>query len=108
MTRARFRTVLMCFGLFALSATLTLAADAELSPVGRPNEFATGKHTTFAVWEDKGVWYLSTSTQSGGKGAKTRKVIFSGRVTVQGDKISDGNFKGLEKKKTDAASADYL
>ncbi|MBN9122556.1 MAG: hypothetical protein J0I06_25985 [Planctomycetes bacterium] len=102
----RFRVVLACAGLFVLQAAVVVAADHALDPVGRPKPFEKGKHTTFALWEDEGVWHLRTSVKAPGKG-KMQKIVFTGRVAVKGDKLIAGEFQGLEKK-AKAKDADWI
>jgi hypothetical protein len=104
MTTKRFRVALTCAALFVLPAALALAAD--LDPEGRPKQFEKGKHTLFAVWEEDGVWNLRTSTKSPEKG-KMAKTQFTGRVKINGDKLIDGKFQGLEKK-AKATDADWV
>jgi hypothetical protein len=84
---------------------MVVGADAP-NPTGRPKQFEKGKHTTFAVWESDGVWHLRTSTKTPAKG-KAQRVRFSGTVTVNGDKILNGEFQGLEKKPK-AKEADFV
>lgn len=97
MTPARFRVAVTCAALFVFQTAVAVAAD--LDPVGRPKQFEKGKDTTFAVWEDEGIWYLRTSVKTEkGKKAKMAKVVFAGRVTAKGDKLTAGEVQGLEKK----------
>ena len=106
MTLKRFRVALVCTGLFVLSAGLLLGADEMLNPTGRPKQFEKGKHTTYAVWEDGGVWNIRTSVKAGPKG-KDQRVQFTGIVTIKGDKVTNGEFQGLEKKPK-AENADWV
>lgn len=96
MTPHRLRVALICAGLFVLQAAVVVAADA-IDPIGRPKQFEKAKHTTFAVWEDEGTWHLRTSVKAPEKG-KMQKVVFTGRVKVNGDKLTAGDLQGLEKK----------
>ena len=102
MTLKRIRVMAACTGLFVLSATLLLAADEAIDPAGRPKQLEKGKHTAFAVWEDGGVWQIRTSVKPGANG-KMQRVSFTGTVTVKGDKVTNGEFQGLEKKPVAAA-----
>ena len=104
MTRNRFRVALTCAGLFLFQAALVVAAD--LDPVGRPKQFEKGKQNAFAVWEEDGVWNLRTSAKAGEKG-KMKRVEFTGRVKVNGDKLIAGDLQGLEKK-AKGKDADWL
>jgi hypothetical protein len=96
------RPLLLC--LVLVPAQLALAADPP-DPAGRPRQFEVGKHTTFAVWESEGTWYLRSSSKPNAKG-KAQFVEFSGTVRVTGD-ILIGEFQGLEKS-TDPKAADHL
>ena len=104
MTRNRFRVALTCAALFVFQAALVAA---DLDPAGRPKQFEKGKHTTFAVWEDDGVWHLRTAVKDPAKAKKMERVQFTGRVKVNGDKIVSGEYQGLEKKPK-AKDADWL
>src|SRR5687768_7967856 len=104
MSRNRFRVALTCVGLFVFQAALVVAAD--LDPAGRPKQFEKGKQNAFAVWEEDGVWNLRTSAKSGEKG-KMKRVEFTGRVKVNGDKLIAGDLQGLEKK-AKAKDADWI
>lgn len=106
MTRRQVRVALTCAALFALQATIVIGADDALNPVGRPKQFEKGKHTTFAVWEDGGTWHVRSSVKTPAKG-KMQRIQFSGTVKVKGDKITSGDYQGLEKKPK-AKDADWV
>ena len=107
MNRNRFRVAMTCVALFVFQAALVVAAD--LDPIGRPKQFEKGKSTSFAVWEEDGVWQLRTSVKDPAKAKKMERVQFSGRVKVNGDKIVSGEYQGLEKKpKGKEKDADWL
>jgi hypothetical protein len=104
MTPKRVRVALTCAVLFLLPAALALADD--LDPVGRPKQFEKGKQNAFAVWEEDGTWNLRTSAKAGEKG-KMKRMEYTGRVKVNGDKLIAGDLQGLEKK-AKAKDADWI
>lgn len=106
MTPKRFRTFVLCVGLFVFHAVLVASADDVIDPTGRPKQLDKGKHTIISVWEDDGVWHLRTSVAPGPKG-KGQRIQFSGSITVKGDKFISGEFQGLEKK-VKATDADWV
>lgn len=82
-------------------------ADVEHA-AGHPKQFGAGKAAGYAVWEEKGVWHLRvTSKDDKNKKQKQEdRVVFSGRVVVEGDKVI-GKFEKLEKAKA-AGDADWV
>lgn len=93
-------TAAQCFGLFLLTAAFTSAADPP-DPAGKPKQFVPGKGPAVAVWEDKGMWNLHVTW----KDDKRSRIVFTGRVVVEGDKYT-GDYGSLEKAK--GANADYV
>jgi hypothetical protein len=94
------RTAAQCFGLLLLTAAFASAADTP-DPAGKPKQFVPGKGPAVAVWEDKGMWNLQVTWKDDNKS----RVVFTGRVVVEGDKYT-GDYGSLEKAK--GADADYV
>lgn len=97
MTLKQFRMMAICAALFLLSTALVVGSDSTINPAGRPKQFEQGKKTAVAVWEEDGVWHIRTSVKAAANG-QGQRIQFIGSVQVKGDKITNGEFKGLEKK----------
>ena len=94
--------------LLFVCATPADAAD-EKKPIiaeGRPDKFTAGESVMYAVYIEDGVWNLRTTSEKGKDNKPGARVVFSGSVRAEGDKIH-GNFKALEKSKT-AENADFV
>lgn len=87
-----------------LAVPFLLAADKQIDPHGRPENFDQGKRRMYGVWLEEGTWHLRVTSKNLGKNTKRR--IFNGKVEVTGDRLT-GAFQGLEKAEK-AKDADYI
>jgi len=104
MIRKLFGVSLVGAILLAFAVSIGSAADDVPDPFGRPEGFKEGKQAMYALWYEKGEWQLRTTSKD--KGKDSEKVTFSGRVSIEGDKVV-GDFKKLEKAKK-GKDADYI
>jgi len=90
----------MLVGFTAINAK----ADDLPHPFGKPEGFKAGAKTMYALWFEKGEWHIMTTSKD--KGKNTEKVTFTGRISIEGDRVL-GDFKKLEKLKK-GKDADYI
>lgn len=91
---------LACLILTLAPSFPALASGDEPNPVGRPKKFTQGKRAMYGVWNDDGIWRLRMT------GKKDVKVIFTGVIRAQGDRLI-GEWQGLEKADK-AKNADWI
>ena len=74
-----------------LSAVSADADTSEINPVGQPKKFDAGKDHLYAIFYQDGAWHLRTTCKKG------EKTVFTGRVRVEGGKITGGDYQGLDR-----------
>jgi hypothetical protein len=78
------------FGVALLAVLMPArAADRETVAVGRPAAFEEGKRTMVAVWYERDEWHIRATSKGGTE-------VITGKVTIQGGKLSGGNLEGFE------------
>lgn len=88
----------------AFAAAPGAKADDLPHPFGKPEGFKPGAKTMYAVWYEKDEWHIVTTSKD--KGKDSGKVSFTGRISIEGDRVL-GEFKKLEKSKK-GKDADYI
>jgi hypothetical protein len=105
------RSNILALGLLVLTVFVTLvSADEErINPIGRPEKFKQGEATGYAVWYEDGSWNLRMTSRErkSKKGKKTERGEFTGTVTLDKGRISEGTFQGLESAKS-LKDADWI
>ena len=94
---------LLGMGLVAVAADKDPPTTSDVKTYGQPKQFDQGKDDLYALWYADGAWHLRTTA----KGEKGHKAVFKGRIQIEGGKITEGNFQGLDKAKL-AKNADWV
>lgn len=98
----------LCICAASLCAACVFAAEEQIDPVGRPEKFRQGALTGYAVYFEKGAWNLRMTSKE--KGKKKKRAVFTGTITVDKGRITDGAFQGLEvpKNAKDLPKSDWI
>jgi hypothetical protein len=76
--------------------------NAAIDPHGKPKSVGPGKVTEFGVWFADDAWHIRAAAVAGSR------AYFHGKVTVDGGKIDDGSFAGLELGHPKRQGADWV
>ena len=82
--------VLLTLAAIAQAADPQAELNASLNPHGKPKSVGPGKVTEFAVWFADDAWHIRALAVAGSR------AYFHGKVQVDGGRIADGSFAGLE------------